>query len=179
MFPSFALRLEQDEDQTRFTRLYQRNQRQLHRLAARFLGTRPRAEDIVHDTFIKLIQNYSQLRSRSDGQLERWMMAVARNASLDVLRKEGRETELEAQAWEPAVPADQGEFEALVALIRSMPEDYRRVLELRFLAEWSLADIARELGLTEGAVKSRIFRGRKVLIDTLRKEGYLDGRSCI
>ncbi|MCI9643636.1 MAG: sigma-70 family RNA polymerase sigma factor [Oscillibacter sp.] len=179
MFPSFALRLEQDEDQTRFTRLYQRNQRQLHRLAARFLGPGPRAEDIVHDTFIKLIQNYSQLRSRSDGQLERWMMAVARNASLDVLRKEGRETELEAQAWEPAVPADQGEFEALVALIRSMPEDYRRVLELRFLAEWSLADIARELGLTEGAVKSRIFRGRKVLIDTLRKEGYLDGRSCI
>lgn len=179
MFPSFALRLEQDEDQTRFTRLYQRNQRQLHRLAARFLGPGPRAEDIVHDTFIKLIQNYAQLRSRSDGQLERWMMAVARNASLDVLRKEGRETELEAQAWEPAVPADQGEFEALVALIRSMPEDYRRVLELRFLAEWSLADIARELGLTEGAVKSRIFRGRKVLIDTLRKEGYLDGRSCI
>ena len=179
MFPSFALRLEQDEDQTRFTRLYQRNQRQLHRLAARFLGPGPRAEDIVHDTFIKLIQHYSQLRSRSDGQLERWMMAVARNASLDVLRKEGRETELEAQAWEPAVPADQGEFEALVALIRSMPEDYRRVLELRFLAEWSLADIARELGLTEGAVKSRIFRGRKVLIDTLRKEGYLDGRSCI
>ena len=179
MFPSFALRLERDEDQTRFTRLYQRNQRQLHRLAARFLGPGPRAEDIVHDTFIKLIQNYSQLRSRSDGQLERWMMAVARTASLDVLRKEGRETELEAQAWEPAVPADQGEFEALVALIRSMPEDYRRVLELRFLAEWSLADIARELGLTEGAVKSRIFRGRKVLIDTLRKEGYLDGRSCI
>lgn len=179
MFPSFALHLERDEDQTRFTRLYQRNQRQLHRLAARFLGPGPRAEDIVHDTFIKLIQNYAQLRSRSDGQLERWMMAVARNASLDVLRKEGRETELEAQAWEPAVPADQGEFEALVALIRSMPEDYRRVLELRFLAEWSLADIARELGLTEGAVKSRIFRGRKVLIDTLRKEGYLDGRSCI
>lgn len=105
MFPSFALRLERDEDQTRFTRLYQRNQRQLHRLAARFLGPGPRAEDIVHDTFIKLIQNYAQLRSRSDGQLERWMMAVARNASLDVLRKEGRETELEAQAWEPAVPA--------------------------------------------------------------------------
>ena len=179
MFPSFALRLERDEDQTRFTRLYQRNQRQLHRLAARFLGPGPRAEDIVHDTFIKLIQNYSQLRSRSDGQLERWMMAVARNASLDVLRKEGRETELEAQAWEPAVPADQGEFEALVALIRSMPEDYRRVLELRFLAEWSLADIAGELGLTEGAVKSRIFRGRKLLIDALRREGYLDGQSCV
>lgn len=179
MLPGFALRLERDEDQRRFTRLYQQNQRRLHRLAARLLGPGPKAEDAVHDAFVKLIQHYGQLRSRSDGQLERWLMVVVKSTALDTLRKEGRETELEAQVREPAVPPDLGEFEALAALIRSMPEDYRRVLELRFLAEWSLADIAKELGLTEGAVKSRVFRGRKLLIDALRREGYLDGRSCI
>lgn len=179
MLPGFALRPDRDGDQARFTRLYKQNQRRLHRLAARLLGPGPKAEDAVHDAFLKLMQNYGQLCSRSDGQLERWLMAVVRNTALDMLRKEGRETELEAQAWEPAVPPDLGEFEALVALIRSMPEDYRRVLELRFLAEWSLADIAKELGLTEGAVKSRVFRGRKLLIDALRREGYLDGRSCV
>lgn len=179
MLPGFALRLERDEDQRRFTRLYGQNQRRLHRLAARLLGPGPRAEDAVHDTFVKLIQNYDQLCSRSDGQLERWLMAVVKNTALDMLRKESRETALEDQVWEPAVPPDLGEFEALVALLRSMPEDYRRVLELRFLAEWSLADIAAELGLTEGAVKSRVFRGRKLLIDALRREGYLDGQSCV
>lgn len=167
------------EDRERFTRLYQKNQRQLHRLAARVLGPDPRAEDAVHDTFIKFIQNYDQLRFRSDGQLARWLTVVVKNTALDALRRESREEELDAQAWEPAVPPDLGEFEALVALIRSMPEDYRRVLELRFLAEWSLQDIAGELGLTEGAVKSRVFRGRKLLIDALRKEGYLDGRFCV
>lgn len=104
-------------------------------------------------------------------------MVVVKNAALDMLRKEGRETGLEN--WEPAAAPDQGEFETLVALIRSMPEDYRRVLELKFLAEWSLADIAGELGLTEGAVKSRVFRGRKLLMDALRREGYPDGRSCV
>lgn len=133
----------------------------------------------MHDTFIKFLQHYDQLCSRSDDQLERWLMVVVRNTALDTLRKEGRETELETQSWEPATPPDQGEFEALVTLIRTMPEDYRRVLELRFVGEWSLGDIARELGLTEGAVKSRIFRGRKLLIDALRREGYLDGRSCV
>lgn len=106
-------------------------------------------------------------------------MVAAKNTALDVLRREGRETELDAQVWEIAVLPDLGEFEALVALIRSMPEDYRRVLELRFVVEWSLQDIGRELGLTEGAVKSRVFRGRKLLIDALRKGGYLDGRSCV
>ncbi|MEY8388071.1 sigma-70 family RNA polymerase sigma factor [Oscillospiraceae bacterium 38-13] len=163
----------------RFTRLYQQNQDRLHRLAARFLGPGPKAEDAVHDAFVKLIQNFDQLRTRSDAQLERWLLAVLRNTAVDALRRDSRETELEPQFQEPAVPPDQGEFEALVALIRAMPEEYRRVLELRFVAEYSLADIAGELGLTEGAVKSRIFRGRKLLIDTLRKEGYLDGRSCV
>ena len=163
----------------RFTRLYQQNQDRLPRLAARFLGPGPKAEDAVHDAFVKLIQNFDQLRTRSDAQLERWLLAVLRNTAVDALRRDSRETELEPQFQEPAVPPDQGEFEALVALIRAMPEEYRRVLELRFVAEYSLADIAGELGLTEGAVKSRIFRGRKLLIDTLRKEGYLDGRSCV
>ena len=179
MFSSFALHRERDGDRIRVTRLYKQYQRQLHRLAARLLGPGPKAEDAVHDTFIKFLQHYDQLCSRSDDQLERWLMVVVRNTALDTLRKEGRETELETQSWEPATPPDQGEFEALVTLIRTMPEDYRRVLELRFVGEWSLGDIARELGLTEGAVKSRIFRGRKLLIDALRREGYLDGQSCI
>ena len=53
------------------------------------------------------------------------------------------------------------------------------MLELRFVAEWSLREIAEEMELTESAVKTRIFRGRRMLIDQLRKEGYLDGRLCI
>lgn len=175
----YALPMEEEADRNRFTRLYQTHQRELHRLAGRLLGPGPRAEDAVHDTFIKLIQNYKALRERSDRDLERWLLAVVRNTALDMLRRERHEEALEPQAWEPAIPPDLGEFDALAALIRALPEDYRRVLELRFLAEWSLADIARELGLTEGAVKSRVFRGRKLLMDAMRKEGYLDGRDCI
>ena len=171
----FAPRPEGDRE--RVARLYQKNRRTLTRLAARILGPGPRAEDAVHDGFCRLMQNYGQLCARSDGQLERWLMVVVKNVALDMLRKEGRETELEN--WEPAAEPDLGEFEALVALIRDLPEDYRRVLELRFVAEWSLRDIAKELGLTEGAVKSRVFRGRKLLVDALRKEGYLDGRTCV
>ena len=53
-----------------------------------------------------------------------------------------------------------------------MPETYRRVLELRFLAEWSHAEIARELHLTEGAVKTRVMRGRQLLMERLQEEGY-------
>lgn len=175
MLPGCLLHPEGEDDRTRFTRLYNDNVRQMTRLAARVLGPGPRAEDAVHDAFVKLIRHYDHLRDRSAEQLERWLLVVVRNTALDMLRRESRETELEIP--ESAVPPDHGDFHALVALIRAMPEDYRRVLELRFVAEWSLADIAAELGLTEGAVKSRVFRGRKLLMEQLRKEGYWDGQS--
>lgn len=96
-----------------------------------------------------------------------------------MLRREKREAELDESEWMPSVPADEGGFQALVALIRQLPEEYRRVLELRFVAEWSLAEIAQAMGLTESAVKTRVFRGRKMLLKSLQKEGYLDGRACI
>ena len=55
----------------------------------------------------------------------------------------------------------------------------RKTPELRFVAEWSVAEIARTMGLTEGTVKTRIFRGRKLLMERLREEGYLDGRAYL
>ena len=179
MLPIYVFRSERDEDRRRFARLYKKNRRQLHRLAAGLLGPGPRAEDAVHDGFVKLIQHYDRLRDQPDSHLERWLLAVVRNRAPDMLRKEARETELDPETWEPAAPPDLGEFQTLVSLICGMPEDYRRVLELRFVAEWSLEEIAQELGLTEGAVKSRVFRGRKLLADRLRKEGYLDGETRI
>ena len=101
------------------------------------------------------------------------------STALDMLRRDKWENACEEMPEGQSVPADGGEFRALVEIIRRMPEDYRRVLELRFVAEWSISDIARELGLTESAVRTRTFRGRKLLIDTLKKEGYLDERATV
>lgn len=175
----FSRLFNKDPDRERFTRLYKANHQQMYRLAAQILGPGPRAEDAVHDAFVKLIRHFNRLSGTPEERLSSWLAVVVKNAALDILRREQRETELDAGDWEPAIPADEGGFHALVALIRGLPEDYRRVLELRFVAEWSLAEIAQELDLTEGAVKTRIFRGRKLLIEQLRKEGYLNGRACI
>lgn len=171
--------LDRTADKERFTRLYRANQQQMSRIAAQILGPGPRAEDAVQDAFLKFIRHFDELRDKPDEQAGRWLAVVVKNTALDILRKTQRETSLDTECWEPAAPADEGEFYALVALIRGMPEEYRRVLELRFLAEWSLSAIAEELSLTEGAVKTRIFRGRKMLIRILKKEGYLDGWACV
>ena len=176
---SYVTWLAEDPDRERFSRIYHANWQRMTRLAVQILGSDARAEDAVHDSFLKLIQHYEELRDRPEERITAWLLVVVKNTALDMLRKERRETPLEESQWEPSVPADQGEFQALVAIIRGMPEDYRRVLELRFVAEWSVAEIARTMGLTEGTVKTRIFRGRKLLMERLREEGYLDGRAYL
>ena len=171
--------LETDPDRERFVRIYRANSRRMSKLASQILGPGPKAEDAVHDAFLKFIQHFDELRDRPEDCVAAWLAVVVKNTALDMLRKNRHETALEDVSWEAAVPADQGEFHALVAIIRGMPEDYRRVLELRFVAEWSVAEIAQAMGLGENTVKTRIFRGRKMLMDRLRKEGYLDGQAYL
>lgn len=171
--------LETDPDRERFVRIYRANSRRMSKLASQILGPGPKAEDAVHDAFLKFIQHFDELRDRPEDCVAAWLAVVVKNTALDMLRKNRHETALEDVSWEAAVPADQGEFHALVAIIRGMPEDYRRVLELRFVAECSVAEIAQAMGLGENTVKTRIFRGRKMLMDRLRKEGYLDGRAYL
>lgn len=168
-----------DPERERFAQLYRAHHQRLLRLAAQLLGPGPKAEDAVHDGFAKLAQHLPQLWDRSEEQLSAWLAVVVKNTALDMLRRERRETALEDGCWEPSTPADGGEFHALVALIRGMPEEYRRVLELRFVTEWSIAEIAAALEIPASTVKTRIFRGRRLLMERLRKEGYLDGRTCV
>nr|WP_326186098.1 sigma-70 family RNA polymerase sigma factor [uncultured Oscillibacter sp.] len=179
MISGYLSMMETDPDREWFVRLYRANCQRMTRLAVQILGPGPKAEDAVHDAFVKLIQHCDELRDRPEAQVAGWLAVVVKNTALDMLRKDQHETALDGTLWEPAAPADEGEFHALVALIRGLPEDYRRVLELRFVAEWSLAEIAQAMGLTENTVKTRIFRGRKLLMEQLRKEGYLDGRAYL
>lgn len=179
MISGYLSMIETDPDREWFARIYRANCQRMTRLAVQILGPGPKAEDAVHDAFVKLIQHCNDLRDRQETRIAGWLAVVVKNTALDMLRKEQHETGLDGTLWEPAVPADEGEFHALVALIRSLPEDYRRVLELRFVAEWSLAEIAEAMDLTENTVKTRIFRGRKLLMEQLRREGYLDGRAYL
>ena len=63
-------------------------------------------------------------------------------------------------------------FHRLVELIRSLPETYRTVLELRLISEWSSQDIAALLRLSVNNVDVRISRGRALLARRLREAGY-------
>ena len=109
---SYLTSLASDPDRERLVRLYRDNFQRMSKLTVQILGPGPRAEDAVHDAFLKCIQHYDELRDRPESRVAAWLAVVVKNTALDMLRKDRRETPLEDLGWEASAPADQGDFQA-------------------------------------------------------------------
>ena len=138
------------------------------------------AEDAAQETAIKVYRNLHLFRG--DSQFRTWVLSIARNEGLGRLRKADarREDSLDALAedqgrdFTPAiltswreVPAQALERKELGAILRNaieaLPEIYRNVVLLRDIEEMDGRETAAALGITEGAVKVRLHRGRALL----------------
>lgn len=174
MLAIFLSMLETEEDQRRFTRLFEAHEKKIYAVTLHILGNRDRAEDAAQQTWLKLVQNWERVSALPWEETEGYTVTVAKNAALDILRADQRTTAF-PEDWDPPAPEDhQNEYDYLVSLIRALPENYRRILELKCVEEQSNREIALRMGLKESTVSMRVLRGRKMLQEQLKKEGYFD-----
>lgn len=176
---TMLLALIENEDEKRiFAEVYEKYYNKMAAVAAHYFKTDPAtAEDAVHNAFIKVIQHLEKLFEIPGNELAYWLVLIVKNESLSILRKQKKLVPFEDwDTWEAqnALPDDSRKgYRQIVEVIRGMPETYRAVLELRFVLEWEYQDIAQMLDISEGTVKSRINRGRAILTERLKKEGFL------
>ena len=164
--------LETEQDQRRFTRLFEAHEKKIYGVALHILGNPTQAEDAAQQTWLKLVQNWDRVSALPWRETEGYVVTVAKNCALDVLRSE-RKTVAFPEDWDPPAQEErQEEYDYLVSLIRSLPENYRRILELKLVEEEPNQEIARRLGLKESTVGVRVMRGRAMLRERLEKEGY-------
>ena len=141
-------------------------------MVLRILGDPTRAEDAAQQTWLKLVQNWDRVSALPWGETEGYTVTVAKNCALDILRAE-QKTVAFPEDWDPPAQEErQEEYDYLVSLIRSLPENYRRILELKLVEEQTNREIARRLGMNESTVAVRVMRGRTMLKERLEKEGY-------
>lgn len=144
-------------------------------MALRILGDQTQAEDAAQQTWLKLVQNWERISALPWKETEGYVVTAAKNAALDILRAE-RKTTAFPENWEPPAREDsQPEYNYLVALIRSLPENYRRILEFKCVEEQTNREIARRLRINEFTVAVCILRGKSMLRERLEKEGYIYG----
>lgn len=120
-------------------------------------------DDVTQDTLVSMA---ASIRSfNGEAGFVTWLFTIAHRRSVDHLRRR--------RATEPLTRDDIGAAqrisslistrEAVQQLVRSLPDRYRRAVELRDIGRLSYADAARQLGLNVNTVKSHVARGRALL----------------
>ena len=123
------------------------------------VGNRADAEDLTSQVFMKAINGMRD--DVSVGELRSWLYRVAQTTLADHWREyyaEDTAQLLENVVPPPATRENAEAAQRVEALLETLPDQYRRVLELRFLRGYSVRDTAQELGLSETNVKVIQFR---------------------
>ncbi|MCA9040899.1 MAG: sigma-70 family RNA polymerase sigma factor [Planctomycetaceae bacterium] len=133
------------------------------------------AEEAFQTTFLKLIEKAAAIRDRQS--LACWLLRVAQNESRQLLRDKQRgATSSEPEVLEQTVIASetdekQKDVQLLLDEVQQLPENYQSAVILCHLEGKTQEEAAEQLGLSPGAVKGRLERGRKLLKRRLVKRG--------
>jgi RNA polymerase sigma-70 factor, ECF subfamily len=162
-------------------RLIEQYQHRLLRYLVYLAGNRELAEDLFQETWIRVLERGHQY----DGNHEfcTWLYAVARNLTIDYLRRkspvslDGLMDDEERAPLEPADPrpsawevvAQNEQAERVGAALIGIPAEYRETVVLRFQEGLTLEEIAAVTGAKLGTVKSRLYRGLNLLMSRLNR----------
>jgi len=150
----------------------------LFRVAHSLLHSHAEAEDVVQDTFLRVLERPASLPGIRDHRV--WLVRIAWNLALDRRRRRKSRpagSEFVDSLIAPATPADRAledirHIQAVLREIERLPSLERQVLLLSSLEELETAEIASVTSRSEAAVRSVLFRARTRLRERLEKAGY-------
>jgi RNA polymerase sigma-70 factor (ECF subfamily) len=161
-------------------RLIEQYQHRLFRYLMYLSGNRELAEDLFQETWIRVLERGHQYDGKHE--FSTWLYAVARNLTIDYLRKKhpvSLDGLMENEEHAPLEPADtrpmawevllqHEQAERVSAALVSIPAEYRETVVLRFQEGLALDEIAMVTGAPLGTVKSRLYRGLNMLMSRLK-----------
>jgi len=167
-------------DELAFTELYRRHQGPLYRFAVRMTGSSWAAEEIVQDVFMMLVREPKKY-DVSRGTLGAFLYGVARNRIMKHMERSPRDFSLDEsgdagrdshpQLHEQMTPARWAELrerrDQVRAAVLELPQEFREAVVLCELEEKSYEEAARALDCPVGTIRSRLHRGRALLLAKL------------
>jgi RNA polymerase sigma-70 factor, ECF subfamily len=164
-------------DRTRFEEEALVHAEHLYRIALRLTGSPQTAEDLVQDTYLRAFRSWQSYKPGTN--LAAWLATIMRNANLDELRRQSRRPVQEPldddgdyylyNRLAESSPQPQDEVlarlsgTAIVSALGDLPPNFREVVVLVDVGDFSYAEAAGILGIPIGTVMSRLYRGRRLL----------------
>lgn len=168
-----------DGDSVAFETLFKRYREEIYTLCmGRTSGNKEDANDLVQETFVKVFLNLEKYDSKyTFGQ---WIYTIARNTFIDYVRRRRDNLSIDTLTSAPSLtPTTEEEPDQRIIneqhsvqierCMASLPDKYRQMAEMRFVKELSYEEIAQQMGLPIGTVKTQIFRARERLCKLIAK----------
>ena len=158
-----------------FTLLYNRYKKRLYNFILRLSGDSMVADDITQNVFLKLYENFDNLRDQESANF--WIFRSARNEYYNYYNKNKRNIEI----TEPIINNEKDEFELesyielkemkaiVLSELNKMAYDQKEVYLLKEYGGLSYKEIANTLEIDENLVKSRLYKVRQKLINKISK----------
>jgi len=167
---AILVKLAQSGDEGALVALYQNYVNPIYRYVYCKVGNQAAAEDITSEVFLKMVRGLCDFKGQSS--FKNWLYQITKNTVADYWRahykkstvsiEEFLEINLVSESQKDDIEKDLSEKEARVSkILNALPENYRQILELRFLKGYSLKDIAKELNITISNVKVLQYRALK------------------
>jgi RNA polymerase sigma-70 factor (ECF subfamily) len=161
--------MKRDPHAEAFDRLYTEHAAGLLGFLTYQTGDRALAEDIVADTFERVLTTRSRWRGRADQKT--WLYAIAMNRLRDLARRRGAESRAldrsspEADAEPAGVLGVIADRDLLQRALQTLSDEERAVVSLRFGADLTLREIAALLGERQTTIEGRLYRALRRLRD--------------
>ena len=140
-------------------------QETMFRTARAILRNDQDAEDAVQEAICAAFARRDSLRDAE--KFKPWMLRILANKCYDACRRRRNTSDLDAAGEVPAPETDQAERLSLWQAVLSLSDDLRSAITLFYYDGLSIREISRVLGISEAAVKTRLFRGRARLRELL------------
>ncbi|MDF2504997.1 MAG: polymerase subunit sigma-24 [Clostridiaceae bacterium] len=168
--------IDTEEEKNKFEQIYYQYKQLLFYVANKILNDEYLSEDAVHETFIKIAENIRNISEAICPQTKSYIVIIVRNISLNILKKQ--KSYLDIDEYSEIISDDYSledevlskySFNLIVEEISNLPVTYKDVLYLTYVEGLSTKEIARLINIENEAVKKRLQRGRKILLENIRK----------
>ena len=174
---SYILSLLQQKNHKGISLLYENYSSAIFGVILRIIPDKGLAEEILQKTFVKAWNKFDSYNS-SKSSLYTWLSAIARNASIDIIRLKKYQDQNKTESLDPNVYDYKSSYTSLDhldtnKLLKQLDEKYRIVLDMMYLQGYSQSEIAKKMDIPLGTVKTRIRSAINILKETLKNEKKL------
>jgi RNA polymerase sigma factor (sigma-70 family) len=149
-------------------RIYHRHKDRLYSYCLFVTGNRELSEDIVQETFLKLAEQTQRLDN--DVSIKDWLFICARNLTLNNIKKHQRRTVLLSKIDDFKAELDMETKLFIQDVLDKLDHDERELILLREQQRYPVTEIAKMLGISEEAVRVRLYRVRKKMQQIVREK---------